>query len=81
MNIGRQVEDLSSSAAAGTRVDALDGLRAIAILLVLLWHLTPNHNSNQGLQSIVFKIADLGWSGVDLFFTVGFPNYRHTFTG
>jgi peptidoglycan/LPS O-acetylase OafA/YrhL len=52
------------------RVDALDGLRAIAIFLVLLWHLTPNRNSDQGLSSIVFKIADIGWSGVDLFFVL-----------
>ena len=68
MKIVRPLEN--SSLSTGTRVDALDGLRAIAILLVLLWHLTPNHNSNQGLRSIVFKMADLGWSGVDLFFVL-----------
>jgi peptidoglycan/LPS O-acetylase OafA/YrhL len=59
----------SSSSSSG-RIDALDGLRAMAILLVLLHHFTPNHNSDQGLRSIVFKIADLGWSGVDLFFVL-----------
>src|SRR5262245_23786679 len=68
MNIARQLEN--SSSPSGTRVDALDGLRAVAILLILLWHFTPNHNSNQGLRSIVFKIADIGWSGVDLFFVL-----------
>ena len=52
------------------RVDALDGLRAIAILLVLLIHLTPGHNSDQGLRSLPFKLADIGWSGVDLFFVL-----------
>jgi len=51
-------------------VDALDGLRAIAILLVLLFHLTPNHDSDQGLRSLIFKAADIGWSGVDLFFVL-----------
>lgn len=49
---------------------ALDGLRAIAILLVLLYHFTPDRNSNQGFRAILFKIADLGWSGVDLFFVL-----------
>ncbi len=52
------------------RLEALDGLRAIAIVLVLLNHLTPEHNSNQGLRSLVFKVADIGWSGVDLFFVL-----------
>lgn len=49
-------------------LQSLDGLRAIAIILVVLYHGTPNHNSDLGLRSIVFKIADVGWSGVDLFF-------------
>jgi peptidoglycan/LPS O-acetylase OafA/YrhL len=67
MKIVGQLKDSSSS---NGRIDALDGLRAIAILLVLLWHFTPGHNSNQGLRSIIFKIADIGWSGVDLFFVL-----------
>lgn len=52
------------------RIGSLDGLRAIAIILVLLYHLTPSHNSDQGFKSIAFKIADIGWSGVDLFFVL-----------
>lgn len=48
----------------------MDGVRAIAILLVLLYHLTPGHHSNLGLIALPFKIADLGWSGVDLFFVL-----------
>lgn len=52
------------------RIGALDGLRAIAIMLVLLWHLMPGRNSHQGLEGLVFKIADIGWSGVDLFFVL-----------
>ena len=51
-------------------IDALDGLRALAIILVLLYHLTPGHNSDRGLESFVFKIADIGWAGVDLFFVL-----------
>lgn len=51
-------------------IDALDGLRAMAILLVLMSHFTPTHNSNQGLGGLFFKVADIGWSGVDLFFVL-----------
>ena len=36
----------------------------------MLYHFTPGRDSNQGLRSVLFKIADVGWSGVDLFFTL-----------
>ncbi len=52
------------------RLKPLDGLRGIAILLVLLYHFTPGRDPNQGLQGLVFKIAEIGWSGVDLFFVL-----------
>lgn len=52
------------------RIGALDGVRAIAIVLVLLYHMTPDHDSDRGLRSLLFKIADIGWSGVDLFFVL-----------
>ncbi|HWW60811.1 MAG TPA: acyltransferase [Thermoanaerobaculia bacterium] len=51
-------------------IGSLDGLRAAAIGLVLLYHLTPGHDSNRGLRALPFKIADLGWTGVDLFFVL-----------
>jgi peptidoglycan/LPS O-acetylase OafA/YrhL len=51
-------------------IAALDGLRAAAIGLVLLYHLTPMRDSNHGLRTLLFKIADIGWSGVDLFFVL-----------
>ena len=51
-------------------IDALDGLRAAAILLVFLFHLTPGDDSNQGLRSLLSKVADIGWTGVDLFFVL-----------
>lgn len=54
----------------GRHLGPLDGLRAIAIGLVLLYHLTPGHQSNLGARALLFKIADLGWSGVDLFFVL-----------
>ena len=51
-------------------IGAVDGLRAMAILLVLLYHLTPDHESSHGLRTLLFKIADMGWTGVDLFFVI-----------
>ena len=51
-------------------IGALDGLRSAAIVLVLLYHLSPEHESDLGLRALPFKIADLGWSGVDLFFVL-----------
>jgi peptidoglycan/LPS O-acetylase OafA/YrhL len=51
-------------------IGALDGLRAVAIALVLMFHFTPGHDSNQGIRALFFKVADLGWSGVDLFFVL-----------
>jgi peptidoglycan/LPS O-acetylase OafA/YrhL len=51
----------------GTHIGPLDGLRTLAILLVLLYHLTPGRDPDQGLRSLLFKIADAGWTGVDLF--------------
>lgn len=54
----------------GDRLAGLDGLRAAAVALVMLFHLTPGRVSHHGLQSVVFKVADIGWSGVDLFFVL-----------
>ncbi|HEY0701340.1 MAG TPA: acyltransferase [Candidatus Acidoferrales bacterium] len=74
-----------------TRIPQLDGLRGLAILLVLLYHYTSipgGHGSTQLAQ----QIFAIGWSGVDLFFILsGFliggilldvresPNYFKTF--
>jgi len=51
-------------------LSSLDGLRAIAILLVLLFRLTPGREPNDGLRTIFMKVAEMGWSGVDLFFVL-----------
>lgn len=45
------------------RIQELDGLRAIAILLVLAAHFVPH-------QSRFANILGLGWCGVDLFFAI-----------
>ena len=48
----------------------IDGLRAAAIVLVLLFHFTPGDDPNLGVRALLFKMADVGWSGVDLFFVI-----------
>jgi len=50
---------MSVKATSSRHIPALDGLRGIAILLVLVWHIAPP------LQSFF-----PGWSGVDLFFVI-----------
>lgn len=46
-------------------IDSLDGLRGIAILLVLFFHYLPRNP-----HSPLSWLASLGWSGVDLFFVL-----------
>lgn len=51
---------------SGARISELDGLRGIAILLVLVFHFTP-HTGPLRYMAHVFQ---LGWTGVDLFFVL-----------
>src|ERR1700722_13208417 len=54
------------------RIPELDGLRGLAILLVLIWHyLALGFKTNLGSwQAYVLVPLRLTWSGVDLFFVL-----------
>jgi peptidoglycan/LPS O-acetylase OafA/YrhL len=58
--------------ALGTHVPALDGVRGLAILLVMLCHFTLYGGIEpKGLLDLAFtRIATSGWIGVDLFFVL-----------
>lgn len=54
------------------RLPELDGIRALAILLVLYWHFGSNQFTPQlGRYTFYFyRAGSLCWSGVDLFFVL-----------
>src|SRR5438270_10669611 len=51
-------------------IPALDGLRGVAILLVLLFHFTPQGSGHTLVGSLMRGISQVGWCGVDLFFVL-----------
>jgi peptidoglycan/LPS O-acetylase OafA/YrhL len=55
---------------SATRIPALDGLRGIAILLVLLCHAVFENHPQSALLSKLIVVGRLSWSGVDLFFVL-----------
>ena len=89
-----RVEASVSALRSAKRIPELDGLRGLAILLVLIWHYGFDANSAEGHRWLFYlkDACSLFWSGVDLFFVLsGFliggilldarnsPNYFKTF--
>ena len=52
------------------RIPVLDGLRGLAILLVLLAHFTPHAQGASVAGKAFFGVTNMGWIGVDLFFVL-----------
>src|SRR5580704_97642 len=86
--------DVRSYDPGNRRIPELDGLRGLAILLVIICHYVAgaSHPPLGFVADHLITILDLGWSGVDLFFVLsGFliggillgsrnsPNYFRTF--
>jgi peptidoglycan/LPS O-acetylase OafA/YrhL len=55
---------------ARRHVPALDGLRGVAILLVLIHHFTPDGTGGSPLTVAFLNAVHTGWIGVDLFFVL-----------
>jgi peptidoglycan/LPS O-acetylase OafA/YrhL len=55
---------------SSTRIPALDGLRGIAISLVLLWHAVFQLQPTSRFLAHLLVVGRLTWSGVDLFFVL-----------
>lgn len=59
-----------SRASARETVPALDGLRGVAIILVILWHCAARTQFPPDQLGLLRPVALAGWSGVDLFFAL-----------
>jgi len=73
----REMQKLDAVPSAVGRIPALDGIRGLAISLVLWWHfaVSPLRANSPSLQNHPYlsSMAELGrftWSGVDLFFVL-----------
>jgi len=66
----RKEATATSKTSGGYRIPELDGLRGIAILLVVSFHYINNQiaGSTNKMASILAKATGFGWLGVDLFF-------------
>jgi peptidoglycan/LPS O-acetylase OafA/YrhL len=68
---GHTGQQPASSRMAPGRVPELDGVRAIAIWWVLLFHVFPETNpAVRKLPGIMRQVINHGWLGVDLFFVL-----------
>lgn len=55
---------------ASARIPVLDGLRGVAILLVLLRHAVDALSPATGLERLIYQLGRMGSNGVDVFFVL-----------
>ncbi len=51
-------------------IPALDGIRGLAVLLVTIYRFNGGSDGAEATDSIVFRVASMGFRGVDLFFVL-----------
>lgn len=54
----------------GDRIPELDGLRGIALLLVIACHFSLGTTPRNGIEEVALRFLNAGWIGVDLFFVL-----------
>jgi peptidoglycan/LPS O-acetylase OafA/YrhL len=54
----------------GVHIPALDGLRGLAIVLVIIFHFTVHQRGADGIRRVILHAGNAGWIGVDLFFVL-----------
>jgi len=61
----------------GSHLPALDGLRGVAVLMVMFFHFVlvtrlhyGLHGTTSGVEGVIDWVADGGWAGVELFFVL-----------
>lgn len=69
-NVGAVLDQEVAREVPISRIPALDGLRGLAILLVLLWHCLFAEFTPIALIRKLLFVGKLSWSGVDLFFVL-----------
>ena len=74
VNVGRYEAPAGAGAPAKPRtrayVPALDKLRGLALVSVVLFHTLPFAPHDSTSQRLTINVFDLGWAGVDLFFVL-----------
>ena len=62
--------DVSPARPSRVHLPALDGVRAIAILMVIVYHALNGLPAATGPQNVFLNVVQQGWVGVDLFFVL-----------
>jgi peptidoglycan/LPS O-acetylase OafA/YrhL len=64
------MSDRDKSLPSSGHIPVLDGIRGLAILLVMLRHFTLGMRAESVVDSAFKSVTSVGWSGVDLFFVL-----------